>query len=84
MADYSRRDDDFRYEIINHLGVLSTSPKGWTKEFNIVSWNGKDSKYDIRDWSPGHEKMSRGITMTRSELAQLAELAAIELGTNQA
>ncbi len=23
---------DFEYEIVKELGVLSTSPKGWTKE----------------------------------------------------
>ena len=55
------RDDDFRYEIVRHFGILSTSAKGWTKEFNSVSWNGKSPKYDIRDWSAEHQHMSRGI-----------------------
>ena len=48
---------DIKYEITAHLATLSTSHKGWTKELNLVSWNDKESKYDIRDWSPDHEKM---------------------------
>lgn len=80
MAENARRDDDFKYEILKHCGVLSTSPKGWTKEFNVVSWNGKNPKYDIRDWSAEHDHMSRGITMTRDELEQLAELISAEFG----
>ena len=82
MAESVRRDrdDDFRYEIVRHFGILSTSVKGWTKEFNSVSWNGSTPKYDIRDWSAEHQHMSRGITMTREELEQLAELISAELG----
>ena len=74
MAESVRRDrdDDFRYEIVRHFGILSTSVKGWTKEFNSVSWNGSTPKYDIRDWSAEHQHMSRGITMTREELEQFS------------
>ena len=51
------------FEIKKHLEVLSTSNCGWTRELNIVSWNGGKPKYDIRDWAPDHEKMGRGITL---------------------
>lgn len=65
---------DFKYEIVEEIGVISESSKGWTKELNLISWNGGQPKYDIRDWAPDHQKMGKGITLTREELNQLAEL----------
>ena len=65
---------DFQYEIVEELGVLSTSAKGWTKELNRVSWNGGAPKYDIRDWAPEHEKMGKGVTLNDEEFAALKEL----------
>ena len=65
---------DFQFEIVEELGVLSESAKGWTKEFNKISWNGGVPKYDIRDWSPEHEKMGKGVTLTDEEAKKLAEL----------
>jgi hypothetical protein len=65
---------DFKFEIIESYGVLSESSKGWTKEFNLVSWNGGEPKYDIRDWSPDHEKMGRGVTLTDEEASQLFDI----------
>jgi hypothetical protein len=63
-----------KYEIIKTIGVLSESPKGWTKELNLISWNEREPKYDIRDWSPDHEKMGKGITLTEEELIKLGEV----------
>ena len=54
---------EFSYEIVKHIGVLSTSPKGWTKELNIVSWNGHEAKYDIRGGSPDHDKRGKGVVL---------------------
>ena len=65
---------DFKYDIVKHIGVLSESGKGWTKELNVISWNGANPKYDIRDWAPDHEKMGKGITLTEEEVAKLREL----------
>lgn len=65
---------DFQYEIVEQLGVLSKTPKGWTKEFNKISWNGGVPKYDIRDWAPEHEMMGKGVTLTDEEAKKLAEL----------
>ena len=62
---------DIKYEITKHLATLSTSPKGWTKELNLVSWNDKEPKYDIRDWSPDHEKMGKGVTLSGEALMAL-------------
>ena len=60
---------DFKYEIIEEIGVLSENAKGWRKELNKISWNGGVPKYDIRDWAPEHEKMGKGVTLTDEEAA---------------
>lgn len=65
---------DIRYEIIEQIGVLSESAKGWTKELNKISWNGGEPKYDIRDWAPGREKMGKGVTLTHGEAGKLLAL----------
>jgi hypothetical protein len=65
---------DFKYEIVEELGVLSESAKGWRKELNRISWNGGEPKLDIRDWSPEHEKMGKGVTLTNDEAKALGEL----------
>lgn len=65
------RNDQFSFEIIQNIAVLSTDRTGWTKELNLVSYNGAPAKYDIRSWDPNHEKMGKGVTFTREELVQL-------------
>ena len=65
---------DIKYTITQHIGVLSESAKGWTKELSLVSWNDKDPKYDIREWSPDHSKMGKGVTLTAEELKKLRNL----------
>ena len=62
------------YEIVKEIGVLSTSKSGWTKELNLVSWNENAPKYDLRTWSPEHEKMGKGITLTEEEVKVLKVL----------
>ena len=59
---------ELKYEIINQIGVISTSASGWNTELNRVSWNGAEPKYDLRSWSPDHSKMGKGITLSESEL----------------
>ena len=66
--------NDFSYEIVEHIAVLSTSKTGWTKELNLISWNGRAAKHDIREWSPEHEKVGKGITRTDEEFTKLKEL----------
>lgn len=71
---------DLTYEIVQQIGVLSTSSSGWAKELNLVSWNDREPKFDVRDWSPDHGKMGKGVTLSRDELLALRELLnAIEL-----
>ena len=65
---------DIKYEITKEIGVLSESAKGWTKELNMVSWNDRDPKFDLREWAPEHEKMGKGVTLTEDEAKALFEL----------
>jgi len=70
---------DIKYEIVKEIGVLSESSKGWTKELNLVSWNDKEPKYDLRDWAPDHEKMGKGVTLSKDEAEELLNLLSSEL-----
>ena len=65
---------DFKYDIVEEIGVLSENEKGWRKEINLISWNGAAPKYDIREWAPDHEKMGKGVTLTKEELETLKKL----------
>ncbi|MPN21970.1 hypothetical protein SDC9_169352 [bioreactor metagenome] len=65
---------DIKYEIKERYGVLAESSKGWQKELNLVSWNDREPKYDLRDWDPTHTKMSKGITLTCEEIKKLRDI----------
>lgn len=65
---------EIKYDIEKEIGVVSETTKGWKKELNLISWNGKTAKYDLRDWAPEHEKMGKGITLSKEELKSLREL----------
>ena len=67
---------DFSYEVTEKIAVLSESSKGWTKELNLISWNGREPKYDIREWSPDGSKMGKGITLSDEEVAVLKKALA--------
>ena len=65
---------DIKYDIINKIGVISTAKGGWTKELNLISWNGGEPKFDIRQWAPDHEKMGKGISLSKEEAQELLKL----------
>ena len=65
---------DVKYEIKETVGTLSESSKGWSKELNLISWNGREPKYDLRDWAPDHTKMRKGVTLSVEELKKLRDL----------
>lgn len=67
---------EFKYDVINSYGVISESSRGWTKELRLISWNEREPRFDIREWSPEADKMGRGITMRRDELLKLKDLLA--------
>lgn len=64
----------FSFKVVKEIGVLSEGPGGWQKELNLVSWNERDPKYDIREWDANHEKMRKGVTLTTDEVAELKEI----------
>ena len=65
---------EFTDEITEPIGILSQSTNGWSRQINLISWNGRAPKYDIRDWAPGNEKMGKGISMSLEELKALKEI----------
>ena len=68
------KEGDFSFEIKEHLGIVSKYSTGWTRELNIVAWNGGNAKFDIRDWDHNHEHMSRGITLKEEEALAIVKL----------
>lgn len=67
-------DNNITYEIQRHLGVVDTTENGWRQEVNIVSWNGGKPKIDIRTWSPDHERMTKGLTLTPEQARKVADI----------
>jgi len=65
---------DIKYDIVKEVGVVSESSTGWKKELNLISWNNREAKYDLRDWAPEHAKMGKGITLSVEELKELKKL----------
>ena len=65
---------EIKYEIVEHLGILSETDKGWKKELNLVSWNEREPKYDLRDWNETHDKMGKGITLSKEEAQNLMSI----------
>ena len=68
--------DDFTFEITKNIGVVSEGKGGWKMELNLVSWGSRPAKYDVRSWSPDHQKMGKGLTLTKEELTSLGKLIA--------
>lgn len=66
--------DDFSFEIKEKLGEISKGKNGWAMELNLISWGGRDAKYDIRSWAPDHNKMGKGVTLTKDDLIGLKKL----------
>ncbi len=68
------RDREFSFKVVHHLGVYGRSAKGWTKEVNVIEWNGNRAKLDLREWDPEHARMSRGITLHKQEMLYLLQI----------
>lgn len=65
---------EIKFNITEKLGELSESTKGWKKELNLVSWNDRTPKYDLREWDPEHQKMGKGITLNSEEIKKLKDI----------
>ena len=72
---------EIQYEIVKEIAVLSTGDSGYTKEINLISWNGKEPKYDIRSFAPNREKCGKGITLNADEAAALLKALQKELNS---
>jgi hypothetical protein len=73
-------DKEIKFEIVKQFGILGTSSKGgWSKELNLVSWNEREPKLDLREWAPDHSRMGKGITLSREEASALSTLLATAL-----
>ena len=66
--------DDFSFNIEKNIGTISEGKAGWSLELNLVSWGGRPAKYDLRSWSPDHQKMGKGCTLSADELKSLKDL----------
>lgn len=66
-------DGEVSFDIVEQIGVLATYSTGWSKEINLVSWNGGPARYDIRDWDPHHQRMSKGVTFEEKEMRSLVD-----------
>ncbi len=66
--------DDFSFSIEKNLGVVSEGKGGWNLELNLVSWGDRPAKYDLRSWSPDHQKMGKGVTLSQDEIDSLKTL----------
>ena len=71
---------EFEFKIEKECGVISEKSNGWKKELNLVSYNGREPKYDIREWDCEHEKMSKGVTLNREEARELYKILGNTLG----
>ena len=69
------------FKLLDKIGLIAVTPTGWNKELNLVAWNGGMPKYDIRDWTPEHDRMSKGLTLREDELKGLHRLLLGMYGT---
>ena len=80
--DNNNQNREVEFKLIEQLGIIDRHKTGWNREVNIVAWNGKQPKFDIRDWDPDHERMSRGITLYEREAIKLTQILARRLDLN--
>ncbi len=67
-------ENPITYQVKEHIGVISKARNGWTKEVNLVSWNGGDARYELRSWAPDHIRMGKGIALSAEEIGSLKRM----------
>ena len=65
---------EIKYVVVDKIGIVSEGNNGWNKELNLISWNEREPVYDIRTWSPDHEKMGKGVTISVAEAKVLRDM----------
>lgn len=61
------------YDVIRHIGTFFKKDN-YSKELNIVSWNGRQPVYDIRGWrvnAEGEKHPLKGLSMSKDDLIAL-------------
>lgn len=66
------KNTEFKYEITKHIATLSES-NGYTVEVNMISYNDKEPKLDIRKWDRNKDVMLKGISLSADEVKALTE-----------
>ena len=82
-----KSDREVTFDIRDKLGVIGVNTnreKPWTKEVNIVSWNGGKAKIDVREWNPEHDRMSKGVTLFDDEAKELVRVLTDWFGMDDA
>ena len=74
QSEFVEDDMKLKFKIYKHIGDISQSNNGWTKELNYVSWDDREPVYDIRTWSSDHTEYGKGVTITQGEMKRLQEL----------
>lgn len=70
-------DDTIKYEVKEECGTIATLKNGDEIKLRLLSWNGREPKYDIRAWytdDDGNEKCRKGIGLTGDQLVALGKL----------
>lgn len=65
---------NYNFQIHEEIAVISRKPGGWTLELNIVSFNGREPEYDLREWKDNHTHLRSGARFSESDLKPLVEV----------
>lgn len=72
---------EFSYEIIEEIGTIgSPTASGWSTQLNLVSWNDREPKLDIRSWNEDRSRMGKGVSLSKEDAKDLAILLNSYLG----
>ena len=63
---------EIKFEKLEHIATLAETSGGYTLEVNLVSWNDKEAKVDIRRWDP-QDNPKKGIALSTTEALEAAE-----------
>lgn len=79
-----KRTENFSWETIKAFGQFSEERRNYTREVNLIAWNGANPVYDIRGWRVGKDGQRhplKGLSLSREELIALRDiLQSIDLG----
>ena len=75
---------EFIYEIIEEIGTIgSPTASGWSTRLNLISWNGREPKLDIRSWNEDLTRMGKGVSLSKEDAKDLAVLLNSYLGLSE-